>query len=79
MEEEQYDAGACIIRQGTVGDHFFIIKSGKASVRRDMPNGEQEEVAVLEAGCYFGERALIKVRIQLSHLHVSTVTLGRAT
>lgn len=60
LEEEQYDAGACIIRQGTVGDHFFIIKSGKASVRRDMPNGEQEEVAVLEAGCYFGERALIK-------------------
>ena len=62
LEEEQYEAGQCIIRQGTVGDHFFIIKSGKASVRRDMPNGEQEEVAVLEPGCYFGERALIKVR-----------------
>lgn len=72
LEEEQYEDEQCIIRQGTVGDHFFIIKSGKASVRKELPNGEMDEVALLEPGNYFGERALIKVWLELEVCNIHT-------
>lgn len=75
LEEEQYEDGQCIIRQGTVGDHFFIIKSGKASVRKDLPNGDEDEVALLEPGNYFGERALIKEEKRNANIYAKGVTI----
>ena len=47
LEEEQYEDGQCIIRQGTVGDHFFIIRSGKCSVRKDTTDGNQVRQVIL--------------------------------
>lgn len=60
LEEEQYDDGHCIFRQGAVGDLFYIIRSGNVRITKDQPDGTETEVAVLGAGDFFGERALLK-------------------
>ena len=50
-----FEKGATVIRQGDVGEQFFIIESGEADVQRV---GEGT-IAKLSRGDYFGESALI--------------------
>ncbi|BFZ57444.1 hypothetical protein PYCC9005_004496 [Savitreella phatthalungensis] len=50
-----YEKGATVIRQGDVGEQFFIIESGEAEVSKV---GEGV-IARLTSGDYFGESALI--------------------
>jgi len=54
MEEETYEKGDVIIRQGETGDYFYIIAEGEVAVSIDGA-----EKAKLEAGKYFGEKALL--------------------
>jgi cGMP-dependent protein kinase len=58
LEEEHFDEGATIIKQGEVGDNFFIIKSGSVVIKINSPEGEKE-VARKSAGEFFGEKALL--------------------
>lgn len=58
MEDEVFSNDDCIIKQGTAGDLFYIIKEGKVRCTKNRDNGEEEEVAVLEKGNFFGELAL---------------------
>jgi hypothetical protein len=48
-------SGGVVIREGAVGDRFFLIVGGEASVRRGG-----REVARLGPGGYFGEIALLR-------------------
>lgn len=50
-----YDKGAVVIRQGDVGEQFFMIEAGEADIIKD---GEGV-IARLRKGDYFGESALI--------------------
>lgn len=50
-----FDKGAVVIRQGDVGEQFFMIEAGEAEVVKD---GEGV-IARLTKGDYFGESALI--------------------
>jgi len=56
-------AGTVIFDEGTQGDTFYLIFSGKAVVfRKRKTKGNQEEeqkLAILVAGDYFGEEALL--------------------
>jgi small-conductance mechanosensitive channel/CRP-like cAMP-binding protein len=54
-----YAAGETIIRQGEVGDSFFIIWSGEAEVSVRSEDGNAAVIKVLRAGDYFGEMALL--------------------
>jgi CRP-like cAMP-binding protein len=54
LELEKFAAGVTIIKQGELGESFYIIKEGNARV---MVNGH--EVSQLKAGMYFGEIALL--------------------
>ena len=60
LEVGQYPAGTVIIRQGEIGDKFYLVKSGSVQVLR-RAEGTQEEAAVgrLGQGEYFGEIALL--------------------
>jgi len=59
MQEEAYEEGDVICRQGDVGSSFFIIKQGTATCIQADPHGNQQEVAQLTTGDYFGENALL--------------------
>ncbi len=50
--------GDLIIQEGSPGDYFYIIFSGRLVVWHETPNGIQE-VATLIRGDYFGEEALL--------------------
>ena len=49
-----------MIRQGDLGDQFFVIKSGEASVSVQEGAGQPMRVASLRPGDYFGENALLR-------------------
>lgn len=53
-----YAPGEIIIRRGDPGESMFIVYRGKVEVRLPSNNGDQQQVAVLEPGNFFGEMAL---------------------
>ncbi len=60
LKRLDYKAGHVVIRQGTPGDHFFIIRSGRCMVTRETPGNKQNiDLADLGVGASFGEEALI--------------------
>ena len=60
MQRTPTRAGEVIIRQGTDGDYFYAIVSGKCAVTRETPlNQEGIRLAELTVGDTFGEEALI--------------------
>jgi len=54
MTKRRYADGEAVIREGEVGEEFFLISDGTVEVFR-----EDHEVARLGAGDFFGEVALI--------------------
>lgn len=55
-----YKAGHVVIRQGSKGDDFYIVKTGRCLVTRETPqNKENIDLAELGVGSTFGEEALI--------------------
>mgnify|MGYP003587131544 CR=1 FL=1 len=58
MKRHWYQPGEVLIRQGDVGDRFYLIGRGTVSVRVEE-GGESRERAVLGPGDYFGEAALL--------------------
>jgi CRP-like cAMP-binding protein len=58
LREESYQCGQVIVREGEVGETFYVIESGQVqvSVSRD---GEEKVIAQRGAGEYVGEIALL--------------------
>jgi CRP-like cAMP-binding protein len=54
MDDETFNKGEVIIRQGEKGDDFYIVATGSVTVLVDG-----KEVATKNAGDYFGEQALL--------------------
>ncbi len=60
LEPVSVKAGQVIIKQGDVGDYFYIIKQGHCSVfRKSQKSGEVTELRKLSEGMSFGEEALL--------------------
>ena len=53
---KSYEAGEVIVRQGDVGDAFYVLRRGRARVE---VGSERRVVGSLEPGNYFGEIALL--------------------
>jgi rhodanese-related sulfurtransferase len=64
--------GDVVIREGDVGDFYFLIERGRCVVTREIA-GSQVELAELEAGDAFGEEALVA-----NALRNATVTMKTA-
>ena len=58
LKSERFSAGEVIIRQGDIGDRFFIVDKGLVRVMREE-RGAVEDLARLGPGEGFGELALI--------------------
>lgn len=54
----RFAVGEALIRQGEAGDRFYVIASGRVSVRTEQ-DGVTREVTTLGPGDYFGEAALL--------------------
>ena len=57
---ESYPANRIVVREGTSGNRFYLIARGRVSVSKRNEFGDDQKVAVLDDGDYFGEVALIE-------------------
>ena len=55
-QEHIFAAGEAIVRQGDAGNSMFVVLSGRVRVVLE-PSGQ--EVAVIEAGGFFGEMSML--------------------
>jgi serine/threonine protein kinase len=81
LEREVFSAGEAIIRQGNVGDNFYIIAEGNVDVLRSENGGPDRKLTTLRKGAYFGEQALLKEDVRqascIAASQVTVLTLGR--
>ena len=58
---KKFKAGETIIREGDVGDSFYILYSGKVLITRGTPSGDVIALDTLDASqnIFFGEMAII--------------------
>lgn len=81
LERESFDEGDVIIRQGSHGDHFYIIESGGVGVHIEDDVGKSSKVSVLNKGDYFGEKALLSEDLRaasiIAETRVECLTLSR--
>jgi putative ABC transport system ATP-binding protein len=59
MKKRRCARGEVVIRQGDVGEEFFLVASGAAVVTTQQHGEPERELAVLGAGEIFGETALL--------------------
>ncbi|TDJ19123.1 MAG: cyclic nucleotide-binding domain-containing protein [Gammaproteobacteria bacterium] len=60
MEAVEALAGEVIVEQGSTGDYYYIIQSGRCLVtRQSVTNGAMSKLAELSEGDCFGEEALV--------------------
>jgi CRP-like cAMP-binding protein len=60
LVEKTFSQGEVIIKEGDIGKSFFQIVKGKAGVYADYGKADPFRIAVLEAGEFFGEMAIIE-------------------
>ena len=57
LEQEVFQAGEYIIREGTSGDTFYILAEGDVQVTK-RSEGKEEIIRDLTKGDYFGEQVI---------------------
>jgi hypothetical protein len=72
LEEETYQAGKEIIKQGTEGNRLYLIWSGKVSVTR---TDKEQPVAIFVIGDHFGEESMLSKH----HRRSATITAVEKT
>tara|TARA_B100001123_G_scaffold93739_1_gene107981 strand:- start:5423 stop:7039 length:1617 start_codon:yes stop_codon:yes gene_type:complete len=81
ISAEHFDEGEELVREGDFGDKLFVVRTGRVAVSRRGLDGRPERLAVLEAGDYFGEAALLDVVPRNSTVTaltpVDVLTIGR--
>jgi cAMP-dependent protein kinase regulator len=78
LETKKYPAGTTIIKEGDVGESFYILESGEAEVYK---RGIEKPVNRYKKGDYFGELALLndapRAASIVSTTEVKVATLGK--
>mmetsp|Transcript_9701 Transcript_9701/g.18500 ORF Transcript_9701/g.18500 Transcript_9701/m.18500 type:complete len:820 (+) Transcript_9701:37-2496(+) len=60
MWRHSVEKGEVVVKQGEVGDNFYVIAKGKFEVLVNSHNGaEMKKIGVIKKGCVFGELALL--------------------
>ncbi|KAJ3285663.1 hypothetical protein HDU79_007186 [Rhizoclosmatium sp. JEL0117] len=81
LESRTYTDGEVVIQQGDVGDQFYIIESGEASVSK-TEDGVEKTFPGLKKGDYFGELALLTDKPRQATVKANgklkVATLGKA-
>ncbi|GAA5802346.1 camp-dependent protein kinase regulatory subunit [Helicostylum pulchrum] len=81
LESVYFEDGQEVVKQGDIGDQFYIIESGEAIVLKTNTDGVQHQVNQLERGSYFGELALLndspRAATVVAHGRLKCATLGK--
>jgi NADH dehydrogenase len=58
IAEQHFQPGDAVFNQGDLGDSVYVIQEGECEILREK-EGQSEQLAILRAGDYFGEMALL--------------------
>ena len=62
------EAGAVLVRQGSVGDCLFILEEGELAVVRSLPGDDEEVLLVARPGMILGEMAVLDGGVRAASL-----------
>jgi CRP/FNR family cyclic AMP-dependent transcriptional regulator len=57
--EREFPTGSEMVTQGSGGEGFFVVVSGKAQIKRKKSDGVVVDLNVIQAGDFLGEMALL--------------------
>ncbi|PKK90750.1 MAG: hypothetical protein CVV64_07680 [Candidatus Wallbacteria bacterium HGW-Wallbacteria-1] len=57
-----FQTGEFLCREGEPGESMYVIRSGRVQIQRTAENGKIMDIAVIRAGDFLGEMALIETR-----------------
>lgn len=81
LESLQFNDGDVIIKQGDVGDNFYLLESGEVSITRTDEKGVVHQLPGIKKGGYFGELALLNNEPRKASIiakgKVKVATLGK--
>lgn len=60
-----------IIRQGNVGESMYVVQSGRVEVIQLSATGEEQHLAFLEAGDFFGEMSVFEKEVRSATVRAS--------
>jgi ATP-binding cassette subfamily B protein len=72
LQEENYEFGDLLVRQGEPADAFYVLLSGRARVVKSDQNGNEIVLATLKPGDSFGEAALAEGGTRSATVRCST-------
>jgi len=72
LQEENYEFGDLLVRQGEPADAFYVLVSGRARVVKSDQNGNEIVLATLKPGDSFGESALTEGGTRTATVRCST-------
>ena len=72
LQEEEYEFGDILVRQGDPADAFYVLVSGRARVLKIDKNGNEIPLSALKPGDSFGEAALTEGGTRTATVRCST-------
>jgi CRP-like cAMP-binding protein len=59
-QSRSYPGSAFLFHEGEAGQEMYVITEGRVRISKNVPGIGEEALAILEAGQYFGEMAVIE-------------------
>lgn len=56
----EFPAGTYVFREGDLGPEMYIVQEGSVEIIKEVDEGEEKQLAVLEKGDFFGEMSLLE-------------------
>ena len=69
-----FKAGDVIVREGELGVAFYVVGKGKVEVVKGLGSGNEQVLATMDEGDFFGEMALFDNEVRSASVRAATDT-----
>ncbi|XP_022222556.1 cGMP-dependent protein kinase, isozyme 1 isoform X2 [Drosophila obscura] len=69
LQRKFYETGSCVVREGEVGNEFYIIRGGTVTIKKEDESNQEQIVARRKRGDYFGEQALLNADVRQASVY----------
>ncbi|EDV58463.1 cGMP-dependent protein kinase, isozyme 1 [Drosophila erecta] len=69
LQRKFYETDSCIVREGELGNEFYIIRCGTVTIKKRDNQQQEQIVANRKRGDYFGEQALLNADVRQASVY----------
>ncbi|KAH8374391.1 hypothetical protein KR200_009828 [Drosophila serrata] len=69
LQRKFYETDTCIVREGELGNEFYIIRCGTVTIKKQDDQKQEQIVAKRKRGDYFGEQALLNADVRQASVY----------